>query len=131
MSTMPGSEKLTPYEDFEGALRAEISISREYVLPLTLLVARFEQGWNQDTMQQVLQVLRSYDLISQINSSELVVALPNTNANGATVVAERIMGIFRAICVGGAALAPGDAAPDLLRRARSAAAGCTPGVYKF
>jgi hypothetical protein len=112
-------EPLSP-EPFERSLEKEMSVCAEFDLPLTLLVARAEGGLDPETTRRLLDVLRLADLVTLPTPSELVVALPNTDPDGARAVERRVREILPDADVGLATREPDDEVSDLLERARDA-----------
>ena len=97
-----------------------MSVCAEFNLPLTLLVARAGGGLDPETTRRLLDVLRLADLVTLPTSSELVVALPNTDPDGARAVERRVREILPDADVGLATREPDDEVPSLLQRARDA-----------
>jgi hypothetical protein len=114
-------KELQTVEAFEKALREEISVSAEFDLPLSVLALIIKGGWEEGAVRQALDVLRTADLVAQPDSEELLVALPNTKAETALVVEERLRKAVPEATFGVAAYRRGDAAEDLLKRPRAAA----------
>ncbi|MDP9426928.1 MAG: hypothetical protein M3P37_13095 [Actinomycetota bacterium] len=110
-------ELQTP-EIFEEALREEISVSYEFVLPISVLALRVGGGWSAEATRRALDVLRTVDLVCQTEGDEILVALPNTEKNGALVVEERLRVAIPEAAVGGAPFAQGDTVESLIKRAR-------------
>ncbi|MEJ7819976.1 MAG: hypothetical protein WKF44_06695 [Rubrobacteraceae bacterium] len=113
---------LQAYEDFEKYLGEEISMTTDFDLPLSVLVALMHDGWDDDATQSALGVLRLADLVTSTAPGELAVALPNTTTNDAHVVEDRLR---RAVPEARVCITPhrtGDTVQDLLKRAREAAA---------
>ena len=112
-------ELQTP-EAFEKTLREEISISAEFSLPLSVLAMRVENGWSPEAIRRALDTLRTADLVSLPDPAELLVALPNTKMSDARVVEERLRKAVPEATLGVAPYARGDAAENLVERARDA-----------
>jgi hypothetical protein len=77
---------LQTFDAFEEALREEISVSSEFVLPLTVLALNIDGGWEEEDVRRTLGAIRTADLITQPDASEVLVALPNTATPDARVV---------------------------------------------
>ena len=114
-------KELQTVEAFEKALREEISISSEYDLPLTVLALVIEDGWQDEDTRRALSALRTADLVAQPDPGELLIALPNTITTDARVVEERLRETLPKATFGVAPYRRGDAAGDLLKRARAVA----------
>ena len=113
-------KELPPLEYFEKALEEEMSMSAEFDLPLTLLLVRAENGLDLRTTRRLLGTLRTADLVTLPTPSELAVALPNTDPDGARAVGRRVREILPDADVGLAISEPDDEVPGLLERARAA-----------
>jgi hypothetical protein len=108
-------------EEFEKDLREELSVSAEFDLPLSLLVAVKEGGWDRESTRRILDTLRAADLITSSRPDELAIALPNTGPEPALSVERRLRAAVPEVAVGIATRRkPQDALPELLRRARGA-----------
>jgi hypothetical protein len=107
---------------FEATLREEISIAREYELPLTLLVASVEDGWSEEETRRALDVLRGAEPVARLSLSELALVLINTTPAAAGPVTRRLRQVVPEASVGMAALGPAGTCDELLRRARQASA---------
>ena len=118
MGKKPKKELQDP-EVFEGALREEISVSSEFVLPISVLALRLEGGWNDEATRRALDTLRTADLVCQSDLDEILVALPNTGMEGARVVEERLRAAVPEAAVGGAPFSRGDTVESLTKRARA------------
>jgi hypothetical protein len=114
------SKEPLPPDSFERALEEEMSLSAEYDLPLTLLVVRAQGDLDPGTIRRLLGVLRTAELATLLNPSELAVMLPNTDLDGARAVVLRVRGVLPDADVGLANREPGDEVYDLLERAREA-----------
>ena len=115
-------KELRSLEEFERELREEISVSVEFDLPLTIVLALNIRGvWDRRTVRRALDVLRVADLATRSAPEELLFALPNTTAADARVVEERLREAVPEATSGVAAYREGDSVDDLLDRARSAA----------
>lgn len=112
-------KELQDPEAFEGALREEISVSSEFVLPISVLALRVGGGWSDEATRRALDALRTADLVCRLESGELLVALPNTKTDDARVVEERLRKAVPEASVGVAPFAPGDSAESLIKRARA------------
>jgi hypothetical protein len=110
-----------PLESFELALEEDMSLSDTFDLPLTLLVIRARNELDPRTTRRLLDVLRTAEPATLPTSSELAVVLPNTSPDSARAVERRALNVLPDARVGLAVYQPGDAASDLLGRARSAA----------
>ncbi len=120
MSKKRTRKELQTVEAFEKALEEEISVSAEFDLPMTLFHARVEGGWGEDAIRRALDSLRAVDLIALPDPVEILIVLPNTSAEVARVVEERLERAVPEATLGVAAYARGDDAGDLLERARTA-----------
>lgn len=116
-----GRGKLRPAEDFERLLAEEVSVSAEFGLPLALMVLVADGEWDSEPVERAVRTLRAADLISRTEPSVLAVALPNTGPEATRAVERRLLKTVPEARIGIAALRPGDAAQDLLDRARKAA----------
>jgi hypothetical protein len=108
-------------KDFERALREEVSVSTDFDLPLSILVARSQHKWIPENMRQIVGLLRRGDLIACPGPDEIVIALPNTKLEDAKVVERRLREAIPESAIGIAFQEPGDASHGLLCRARAAA----------
>lgn len=89
--TKKSGKELQSVDEFERELREEISVSIEFVLPLAIVLAlNIKGGWEQGTVRRVFDFLRVADLVTRPGPEELLVALPNTTADDAWVVEERL-----------------------------------------
>jgi hypothetical protein len=116
-------KELQSPEDFERVLGEEISVSTEFDLPLSVLVALEEDGWTPDATRRALDVLRTADLVTQPEPAEIVIALPNTVARDARALERRLREAVPEAKVGITAHRMGDTVTDLLERARAVAEG--------
>lgn len=115
-------KELQSVEEFEKELREEISVSIEYDLPLTIVLAlNIRGGWDQRAVRRALDVLRVVDLVTRPSPEELLVALSNTTADEARTVEERLREVVPEAASGVATYREGDTVEDLLQRARTAA----------
>lgn len=115
-------KELRSVEEFEKELREEISVSVEFDLPLTIVLAlNIKGGWKQGALRRALDVLRVADLGTRPGPEELLFALPNTTAADARAVEERLREAVPEATSGVATYREGDSVDDLLERARSAA----------
>ena len=110
-----------PLENFELALKEDMSLSDAFDLPLTLMVVRVKGEFDRETTRRVLDVLRTAEPVTLPTPSELVVVLPNTTPERARAVESRTLGVLPEARIGVALYERGDAVLDLLGRARSAA----------
>jgi hypothetical protein len=110
-----------PLESFELALEEDISLSNAFDLPLTVLVIRVTDRLGAQTTRRLLDVLRTAEPATLPTPSELAVVLPNTGPDSARAVELRALKVLPDARIGLAIYQPGDAASDLLGRARSAA----------
>jgi hypothetical protein len=108
---------LTSRVDFERFLTEELSLAVEFDLPLTVVAARLEGGWNGESVRDALGVLRVADLTTLADPEHLVAFLPNTGAGGAGAVERRIEEILPEAEIGFASHLPGDTAPEMIERA--------------
>jgi hypothetical protein len=111
-------KELQDPETFEEALREEISVSSEFVLPISVLALRVGEGWSAGATRQALDALRTADLVCQPKPDETLVALPNTETEDARVVEERLRKAVPEATVGVAPFAQGDTVESLIKRAR-------------
>lgn len=123
MTGRPIRKELQSTEDFLRALGEEVSVSRDYGLPLTLLVVVMEEGWTTEGLRRALASLRVADLAAWLEPRELAVALPNTGPEDAGIVEERLREDVPGVRVARAAYHLDEAAEALLARARRTAAG--------
>lgn len=79
-------------EEFEKALREDVSVLAEFDLPLTVLALMIEDSWKEDSIRRALDALRTADLVTQPSKKELLVTLPNTKSVDAYVVDRRLRG---------------------------------------
>ncbi|HVF00419.1 MAG TPA: hypothetical protein VNA27_03655 [Rubrobacteraceae bacterium] len=79
-------------EEFEKALREDVSVLAEFDLPLTVLALMIEASWKEDSIRRALDALRTADLVTQPSKKELLVTLPNTKSVDAYVVDRRLCG---------------------------------------
>jgi len=114
-------KELQTIEAFEKALREEMEISSEFALPLTVLALVIEGGWQEEDTRRALDALRTADLVAQPDPRELLIALPNTKTADAWVVEERLRRAVPKVTIGFAPCKQGEAAEDLLKRARAVA----------
>jgi hypothetical protein len=115
-------KELRSVEEFEKELREEISVSVEFDLPLTIVLAlNIKGGWKQGALRRALDVLRVADLATRPGPAELLFALPNTTAADARAVEERLREAVPEATSGVATYREGDSVDDLLERARSTA----------
>lgn len=112
------SKGLQEPDDFERALGEEVAVSAEYSLSLTLLTARAERGWTAEAVRRALGTLRAADLVTQPNERELLIALPNTAADTAQAVEERLRKAVPESVVRSTVRMPPETAGDLVDRAR-------------
>jgi hypothetical protein len=114
-------KELQTVEAFEKALREEMEISSEFALPLTVLALVIEGGWQEEDPRRALDALRTADLVAHPDPRELLIALPNTKTAEARVVQERLRQAVPEATIGVASCKQGEAAEDLLKRARAVA----------
>ena len=111
---------LRSIEEFEKEPREEISVSIEFDLLLTIVLAlNIRGGWEQRDVRRALDVLRVADLVTQPSPAELLVALPNTTAADARAVEERLREVVLEAAFGVATYnrdRESDTVEDLLRR---------------
>jgi hypothetical protein len=105
---------------FERALEEEMSLSAEYDLPLTLLVVRVKGELEPEMTRRLLKALRTAELVTLLTTSELAVALQNTDLNGARTVERRLRKILPDAEISLATCEPDDEVSSLLERARGA-----------
>jgi hypothetical protein len=111
-------------ETFENTPRGEVYISAEVDLPLAALVLVVEAGWQEEDIRRVLDRLRAAELVA-LPAAEPLVAQPNSRIADARVVEERLRKAVPKTTVGVAPCRRGDAAEDLLERAKKPATGGT------
>lgn len=111
-------KELQDPEVFEEVLREEISVSSEFVLPISVLVLRVEGGWSDEAARRALDALRAADLVCRPEPDEILIALPNTTTRDARVVEKRLRETLPEAAVGVAPFTSGDTAGDLIKRAR-------------
>lgn len=114
-------KELQTVEEFEGTLGEEISVSTEFDLPLSVLVAVMD--WTPESLRRALDALRTADLVARTAEDEIVIALPNTVSENALVVERRLRAAIPEAAVGVTTHRTGDTVPDLVSRARAAARG--------
>ena len=105
-------------EAFEAALDEEISVSSEFVLPISVLALHVEGGWSDEAARRALDALRTADLVCRPEPDEILIALPNTETENARVVEERLRAAVPEAVVGVAPFTPGDTVGGLIKRAR-------------
>ena len=111
-------KQLQDPEAFKAALREEISVSSEFVLPISVLVLRVGGGWSDEAARRALDALRTADLVCRPEPDEILVALPNTKTDDARVVEDRLREAVPEATVGIAPFARGDTTESLIKRAR-------------
>lgn len=116
-------QRIQPLEDFERALEEEISVSTQFGLPLCVLVAVMKDGWDPESENRAVGTLRVADLVARTEGSDLIVVLPNTGPESARAVERRLREMLPKVGIGISEFTPGDKVPDLISRARQAAAG--------
>ena len=112
-------KELQSPEDFERVPGEEISVSTEFDLPLSVLVALAENGWTSEATRRALDALRTADLVAQLEPAEIAIALPNTVAKDAKALERRLREAVPEAKVGITAHRMGDTVTDLLERARA------------
>ena len=117
-------KELQILETFENIPRGEASISAEFDLPLAALALVVEAGWQEEDIRRVLDRLRASELVA-LPAAEPLVALPNSRIADARVVEERLRKAVPNTTVGVAPCRRGDAAEDLLERAKKPGTGGT------
>jgi diguanylate cyclase (GGDEF)-like protein/PAS domain S-box-containing protein len=128
---------------FEARIDEEISRARRYLLPLSLLMIDidhfkkinddFGHPVGDEVLERIADILREgarpSDFIARYGGEEFVLILPNTDAQGAYYVAERMRETVEAaipqprgltISAGVASLTPGESGRSLLERADEA-----------
>lgn len=124
MSQRKVKKELDTPEEFEHALREELSVSADFDLPLSVLALRprAPQGeFAPEVVRSALDALRVADLICQPGPAELLVALPNTETEDARVVEDRLRKALPEAAFGIVHRAKDDAPGTLVARARAAA----------
>lgn len=121
MGGRPKHRQLQSREDFERALQEEISVSNQFDLPLCVLVAVMEGGWDPESEGRAVGALRLADLVSRTDGPDLIVVLSNTALENARAVERRLRQILPGTGIGISELTPGDTAQRLVERARQAA----------
>lgn len=114
-------KELQTFDEFEESLREEISVSSEFGLPLTVLTLNIEGGWKEEDVRRTLGSIRTADLITQPEASEILVALPNTATSDARVVEEKLRKIVPNAAFGVAVYERGDSVENLVKCSRSSA----------
>ena len=114
-------KEMQTFEVFERNLTEEISVTTDFDLPLSVLVALIDDGWSEDQTRAALGALRVADLITAPTPEEVSIALPNTSTEDAGVVERRLRAAVPDARVGVTQHQAGDAVPDLLDRARLSA----------
>ena len=117
-------KELQILETFENIPRGEVSISAEFDLPLAALALVVEAGWQEEDIRRVLDGLRAAELVA-LPAAEPLVVLPNSRIADARVVEERLRKAVPKTTVGVAPCRRGDAAEDLLERAKKPSTGGT------
>lgn len=112
-------KELQDPEVFDAALGEEISVSSEFVLPISVLSLRIKDGWSDGATRGALDALRVADLVCRPVPEEVLIALPNTATDDARVVEERLREAVPEATVGVALFASGDTAEGLIERART------------
>ena len=112
-------KELQDPEVFEVALHEEISVSSEFVLPISVLALRVGGGWSDEATRRALDALRTADLVCRPEDDEILVALPNTETDDACVVEERLRAAVPEAAVRVAPFAQGDTVESLIKRART------------
>ena len=115
-------KELQTFEVFEKNLEEEISVTTDFDLPLSVLVARIENGWSEESTRAALGALRVADLITATATEEISIALPNTSTEDAGVVERRLLAAVPDARLGVTQHRTGDSVSDLLERARLSAA---------
>lgn len=123
MEGRPRRKQPQPLEDFERALEEEISVSAQFGLPLCVLVAVLEGGWDPESENRAVGTLRVADLVTCTEDSDLIVVLPNTGLESARAVERRLREILPKVGIGISEFTPDDKVSDLISRARQAASG--------
>ncbi len=121
MGSRRKKKELQSPEDFEQVLEEEISVSTEFDLPLSVLVALAENGWTPEATRRALDALRTADLVTQPEPAQIAIALPNTVARDAKALERRLREAVPEAKVGITAHRMGDTITDLLERARAGA----------
>lgn len=110
--------ELLPFEEFEELLGEELSLAEEFELPLTVVVIRREEGWDEGATSLALDVLRRADLTTLATPRHLASFLANTSFEGAKAVEARTKRALPEVSVGFATHLPGDGASEMISRAR-------------
>lgn len=111
-------KELQSPEDFERAVREEVQISSEFVLPLCALSLRLPQGSEEGLVRRLLDETRVADLVTSVAPDELDIVLPNVALEDARLVEKRLREIAPGATMGLAAYEPGETHHALLERAR-------------
>lgn len=127
MANRKTDKELQSSGDFEKHLKEEISLTTDFELPLSALVALMDGGWDEDSIQKALGVLRVADLITATAPEELAIALPNTRPEDARVVERRLREAVPDAKVGITPHHSGDTVPTLVERARHIARAANAG----
>lgn len=105
-------------DEFERFLGEELSLAIQFDLPLTVVVIRRANGWDEGSMRLALDVLRLADLASLATPRHLASFLPNTGVEGAKAIEGRVKEALPETSLGFASHLPGDGASDMISRAR-------------
>jgi len=122
MSNRRVDKELQTFRVFEKNLQEEITVTNDFDLPLSILVALIDGGWNEEATRSALDALRIADLVTATAPDEISIALPNTGMEAAQVVERRLRAAVPEARVGIAQYHTGDTVPDLLESARTSAA---------
>lgn len=122
MGTNKPRKEIQSTESFHKTLAEEIEVSAGYDLPLSVLAVRTisSGGWSEGAVRRALDALRTADLVCLLDSSDLLVALPNTKHNDAVIAEERLRSTIPEAAFGVASYAPHDTAESLVQKARDA-----------
>lgn len=66
MATKRTRKEFQTPEEFENALREDVSVSVGFDLPLTVLALMIEDSWKEDSIRRALDALRTADLVTSL-----------------------------------------------------------------
>jgi hypothetical protein len=66
MATKRTRKEFQTPEEFEKALREDVSVSAEFDLPLNVLALMIEDSWKEDSIRRALNALRTADLVTSL-----------------------------------------------------------------
>jgi len=106
-------------EGFLRTLIEEVAVCARYDLPLSVLALRTGSPLSEGEARNALDALRTADLACRPDPHELLVGLPNTTAENARIVEERLRSIVPEAASGVASCREGDTSETLVGRARA------------